>query len=130
HAVGVGNDDPLVRVIVIGGTTQLRRALGDLDDPRQRAVLTTDIAHHPDVITGHDGVSSQDARLYGGDDARVEGDRVPSAVGAGGDAVGRVLGARSDLRARAAATTGPLKRGVLVVFHGRVNSSQAGANPG
>src|SRR5699024_11274525 len=99
-------------------------ALGDLDDPRQRAVLTTDIAHHPDVITGHDGVSSQDARLYGGDDARVEGDRVPSAVDADDHALGRVLVARSDLRARAAATTGPLKRGVLAVFHGRVRSEE------
>ena len=73
--VGVGDDRPLVRVVVVGGPAQHGVALEHLDDPGQRALLAGDVAVQPDPVADDHAHPAELAGLGGVD--------LPALVGAG-----------------------------------------------
>ena len=115
--VGVGDDRPLVRVVVVGGPAQHGVALEHLDDAGQRALLAGDVAVQPDPVADDHAHPAELAGL-----GRVD---LPTLVGAGqdhpvatpvdghdhADRVGGVV--RPVLRA-GTGPTGPVEAGVIV----------------
>ena len=114
--VGVGDDHPLHGVVVVGGAPQHRRALLDLDDPRQRALVAGHVADHADPVAHHDALAAQGAGLDGHHDAVLDVQREPAPVDGHDDGVGRVVVRRALLGAGAGAAPRPLV--VLVVVLG------------
>ena len=114
--VGVGDDDALDRVVVVGGAPQGGAALDHLDDAGQRAVGAARVADDSDVVTDHDALAAQRARLHRHHSPAVDAQGETTAVDghhAAGDSV--VVG-RTVLGARAGAAAGSLV--VLVVLIG------------
>ena len=70
--VGVRDDDALDRVVVVRGTPQHGRPLLHLDDPRQRAVVTGDVADHAHPVADDDALAAQRAGLDRPDDDAVD----------------------------------------------------------
>ena len=97
--VGVGDDDPLDRVVVVGGTAQRGGALDDLDDPGQRAVGARGVADDADPVAHHDALAAQGAGLHRHHGGAVDEQGEAAAVDGDDDAVdgvvvgGTVLGA-------------------------------------
>ena len=54
-------------VVVVGGAAQHRRALGDPDDPGQRAGRAGGVADQGDPVADHDGLAAQLAGAHRGD---------------------------------------------------------------
>ena len=62
--VGVGDDHPLDRVVVVGGTAQHGGALVDLDDPGQAAVGARDVADDADPVADDHALAAQRPGLH------------------------------------------------------------------
>ncbi len=105
--VGVRDDHPLHRVVVVGGAAQRGGALADLDDPRQHALVAGGVAHHPHPVADHHALAAQRARLDGEHHDAVDKQREPAAVDSDHDTVdgvvvaGPLLGARAGVPPRA-----------------------------
>jgi hypothetical protein len=137
--VGVGDDDPLDRVGVVGCPTQHRPAVVDRHDPRERAVGAGGVPDDPDAIAADHRLAPERARLHGDDHgAVVEQAGQPAAVD-GDDPRrhgvlegGAFLGAGPGAAARALVGLGV----VLVVpaprprAHRANSSAHTRANPG
>src|SRR5579863_10566469 len=67
HLVSVGDDDPLDRVGVVGGTAQHGGALADPDDPGQGALRAGGVAGQGNPVADDDASAAQFPRLHGGD---------------------------------------------------------------
>src|SRR5699024_9278741 len=100
--VGVGDDDPLDGVGVVGGAPQHGVALLDAHDPRQRVPPPGGVPDHADAVADDDRGAAELSGAHGGDDAFGGSgyERGPAAPVDGGDAaddrvlvLGSVLGA-------------------------------------
>jgi hypothetical protein len=107
--VGVGDDDALDRIGVVGGTAQHRRPGLDADDPGQRVGGAGEVAHDGDPVAHDDALAPQLAGLHRRDEAGVDEAAVAAAVHGHDEALGRVVVPRPVLGpwTRAAARTDP-----------------------
>ena len=65
--VGVGDDDALDGVGVVGGAPEHGPALLDPDDPRQGVRSTARVSDQPDLVPDDDAGTAEVASLHGGD---------------------------------------------------------------
>ncbi len=105
--VGVRDDDPLGRIVVLRRPAQHRRPRLDAHDPGQRAGLAGHVADQADPVADHDTVTAELARLHRGDRPVTDPAAVPAAVDAGHERLDRVLMGRPSPGARPGTLAGP-----------------------
>ena len=114
--VGVGDDHPLDRVVVVGGAPQGCAALDHLDDAGERPVVAGRVADDPDVVAHDHALAAEGARLHRHHPVAVEQQgEAPAVDGDDAPEHGVVVG-RPVLGAGAGASAGSLV--VLVVLVG------------
>ena len=116
--IGVGDDHPLDRVVVVRGAAQHGAALVDRDDARQRALVARDVADDAYPVADDHALAPERPRLHRGDHACVvavaDQQRVATAVARRHERRQRVLVRGAVLGTGTGAAARPVVLRVLV----------------
>lgn len=89
--IGVGNDDALDRIVVIGRTSKRRRARIDAHDARKSVRLAADVADQPHPVADDNAAAAELSGPHRGHGPAVDRAAVASAVDGGDEAWMRVV---------------------------------------
>jgi hypothetical protein len=132
--LGVGDDHPLDRVVVVRRTAQGGDPLAHFDDPGQRPVVARGVADHAHPVADHDALATERSRLHRHHLVAVEQERVAAPVDGDDHAVdgvvvgGAVLGAGARTPARTVVVLDVLVG--VAVAHDGIRPDQKSAKSG